>query len=84
MLKLISAIAAAAVIAALLTLPPASPVQAQSAEPAVKAVVSEAGCERAWPYPRCSAEGRLPAQNIRVITVDRLPDLRPVREAAAR
>ncbi len=84
MLKVLSAIAAAAIIAAVLTLPPvAEPVRAQSAELAVRPTLSDAGCERAWPYPRC-AEGRLPAQTIRVITVDRLPDLRPIREASAR
>jgi hypothetical protein len=84
MLKTLSAIAVAATIAAVITLPPASPVQAQSAEPAVKTALSETGCERAWPYPRCSAEGRLPAQNIRMVTADRLPDLRSIREASAR
>ncbi|HZP76977.1 MAG TPA: hypothetical protein VFB45_12600 [Pseudolabrys sp.] len=85
MLKLIAAVAASAIIAGILTLPPAvEPVQAKSAMEPQTTVALNPVCERAWPYPRCSANGQVPVQNIRIVTTDRILDLRPIQEASVR
>lgn len=73
MRRFLTAVAAAATISAALTLLPAlGDVGMQgAAATADPAVVADAGCGRAWPYPQCE-RGQLPARNVRLITTDRV------------